>query len=54
VSDPAGGHFSIVVGLGGAMLTAMGVLIWTGELVDINIAAQHALDRLGINFFDSI
>jgi cytochrome c-type biogenesis protein len=47
-------HFSIVIGFGGAVLVAMGVLIWTGELVNINIAAQNGLDSLGLDFFDSV
>ena len=36
------------------MLIAMGVLVWTGELFQINIQAQQALDSLGINFFNTI
>src|SRR5919198_3085310 len=34
-------HFPVVIGVGGAILIAMGVLIWTGELFQLNIAAQH-------------
>ncbi len=36
------------------MLIAMGVLVWTGELFQLNIQAQQALDSLGINFFNTI
>ncbi len=32
----------------------MGVLVWTGELFQLNIQAQQALDSLGINFFNTI
>jgi cytochrome c-type biogenesis protein len=38
----------------GAVLVAMGVLVWTGELFQLNIQAQRLLDSLGITFFDSI
>ncbi len=47
-------HFRAVVGAGGIVLIAMGVLIWTGELFQLNIQAQQALSGLGINFFNSI
>ena len=36
------------------MLIAMGVLIWTGELFQLNIQAQRLLDSVGINFFNSV
>jgi len=36
------------------VLIAMGVLVWTGELFQLNIQAQQALDSLGINFFNTI
>lgn len=39
---------------GGVVLIAMGVLIWTGEIVQLNIEAQRALDRFGLNFFDDV
>ncbi len=32
----------------------MGVLIWTGELFQLNIEAQRLLDRLGLNFFSEV
>jgi cytochrome c-type biogenesis protein len=35
---------------GGAVLIAMGVLIWTGELFQLNVEAQRFLDRFGLNF----
>ena len=34
------------------MLIAMGALIVTGEITDLNIEAQRLLNRLGINVFD--
>jgi cytochrome c-type biogenesis protein len=47
-------HFGVVIGAGGLVLIGMGVLIWSGELFQLNIQAQHALDGLGIDFFNSI
>lgn len=47
-------HFPFVIGAGGAVLIGMGALIWSGELFQLNIQGQHALDSMGINFFDSI
>lgn len=32
----------------------MGVLIWTGELFQLNIEAQRFLDRVGLNFFNQV
>lgn len=45
-------HYGVVVFLGGAILIAMGVLIWTNELTILNSQAQSALQHLGINFFN--
>jgi len=28
----------------------MGVLVWTGEITQLNIEAQRFLDRFGLNF----
>ena len=47
-------HFPVIIGVGGAVLIAMGVLIWTGELFQLNIKAQHLLDSLGVDFFNSV
>lgn len=47
-------HYRAVIASGGAVLIAMGVLIWTGEIVELNIEAQRALDRMGLNFFSEI
>jgi hypothetical protein len=32
----------------------MGVLIWTGELFQLNIQAQRALESIGVDFFNSV
>jgi cytochrome c-type biogenesis protein len=41
-------HYPVVIGLGGAVLMAMGVLIWTGEFTNLNITVSHWLNTLGL------
>ena len=41
-------HYPIVIGTGGAVLVAMGVLIWTGEFTQLNITVDHWLQTLGL------
>jgi len=43
-------HYGIVVFGGGAVLIAMGIMIWTGEWTILNAKAQQGLSALGINF----
>lgn len=45
-------HYPVIVAAGGVVLIAMGVLVWTGELFQLNIQAQRLLNNLGINFFN--
>jgi cytochrome c-type biogenesis protein len=47
-------HFHVIIGIGGTVLIAMGVLIWTGELFQLNIKAQHLLDSIGLDFFNHV
>ena len=47
-------HFRFVIGAGGLVLIGMGALIWSGEMFQLNIQAQNALNSLGINFFNLI
>jgi cytochrome c-type biogenesis protein len=47
-------NFPLVIGIGGAVLVAMGVLVWTGDLFQLNIKAQELLNSLGINFFNEV
>ena len=42
-------HYPVVIGAGGAVLIAMGVLIWTGEFTQLNIEAQKLTQDLGLN-----
>jgi cytochrome c-type biogenesis protein len=47
-------RYRAVMATGGAVLVAMGVLIWTGELRQLNIESQRMLDRYGLNFFADV
>jgi cytochrome c-type biogenesis protein len=47
-------HFGVVIAAGGVVLIAMGVLIWSGELFQLNIRAQQLLESLGLDFFNSV
>ncbi|MDQ3677091.1 MAG: cytochrome c biogenesis CcdA family protein [Actinomycetota bacterium] len=47
-------HYGVIVASGGAILIVMGVLIWTGELQQLNIEAQRFLDRIGLDFLAGI
>jgi len=41
-------HYPVVIGVGGAVLIAMGVLIWTGEFTQLNVTISHWLQGLGL------
>ena len=41
-------HYPVVIGTGGAVLIAMGILIWTGEFTQLNITVSHWLQGLGL------
>jgi cytochrome c-type biogenesis protein len=47
-------HYQLIVAIGGLILIAMGILIWTGELTRLNNEAQSWFTGLGLNFFESI
>ncbi len=47
-------RYLIITAVSGAVLIAMGVLLFTGELTRLNIEAQEALDSLGLNFFSEL
>jgi len=47
-------RYLIITGISGAVLIAMGVLLFTGELTALNIKAQEALNGLGLNFFNEL
>jgi cytochrome c-type biogenesis protein len=47
-------HYRAIMAVGGAILIAMGVLVWTGELTQLNAKANELLDSLGLNFFTQV
>jgi cytochrome c-type biogenesis protein len=47
-------HYLIITALSGVILITMGVMLYTGELANLNIKAQEWLDGLGLNFFKSV
>jgi cytochrome c-type biogenesis protein len=47
-------HYQAIVATGGAILIAMGVLIWTGQLFQLNIEAQNWLTGLGLDFWNQV
>jgi cytochrome c-type biogenesis protein len=46
-------HYPLIIGLGGAVLIAMGVLIWTGEFTTLNITVSNWLQSLGLPNFNA-
>jgi cytochrome c-type biogenesis protein len=47
-------RYLIVTAVSGAVLILMGVLLFTGELTQLNIEAQQALDSVGLNIFGDL
>jgi cytochrome c-type biogenesis protein len=46
-------HYPIVIGVGGAVLVTMGVLIWTGEFTVLNQTVSSWLQSVGLPNFSS-
>jgi cytochrome c-type biogenesis protein len=47
-------HYQLIVAVGGLILIVMGILIWTGDIVQLNIEAQNWFEELGLNFLNGI
>ena len=47
-------HYQAIVAVGGVILIGMGILIWTGELFQLNIEAQNWLESAGIDFWNQV
>ncbi len=47
-------HYQAIVATGGVILIAMGILIWTGQLTELNAEAQSWLSGLGLDFWNSV
>ncbi len=47
-------HYGLIIGIGGVILIATGVLIVTGEFFRLNIEAQNWLSGLGLDFWNQV
>jgi len=47
-------HYRAIVATGGAILIAMGILIWTDQLTQLNAEAQRLMTDLGLNFWSEV
>ncbi len=47
-------HYQAIVATGGVILIAMGVLIWTGDLTQLNSEAERIVRELGLDFLNGI
>jgi cytochrome c-type biogenesis protein len=45
-------HYQAIVAVGGVILIAMGILIWTGELFRLNLEATNWMEEIGLDFFN--
>jgi cytochrome c-type biogenesis protein len=45
-------HYRVIVAIGGVILIAMGVLIWTDELTRLNAEVQSSLSEVGLDFWN--
>jgi cytochrome c-type biogenesis protein len=47
-------HYQAIVATGGVILIAMGLLIWTNQLTELNSEAQRWLSGLGLDFWNTV
>jgi cytochrome c-type biogenesis protein len=47
-------HYQAIVATGGLILIAMGVLIWTGQMTQLNAEAQSWMSSLGLDFWNAV
>ncbi len=47
-------HYEAIVAVGGVILIAMGILIWTGELFRLNLEVQNWLEGLGLDVWNQV
>jgi cytochrome c-type biogenesis protein len=47
-------RYVVITAISGVVLIAMGVLLYTNELTQLNIEAQQALDSVGLNVFEDL
>lgn len=47
-------HYQLIVAGGGVILIAMGLLIWTDQLTELNVEAQKWMSELGLDFLNGV
>jgi cytochrome c-type biogenesis protein len=47
-------HYQAIVAVGGVILVGMGILIWSGELFQLNLEIQNWAERTGLDFWNNI
>ncbi len=47
-------HYQLIVATGGVILIAMGLLIWTDQLTQLNTEAQRWMSELGLEFLTGV
>ena len=47
-------HYQAIIATGGVILIAMGIMIWTGELTQLNSDARIWAEGVGLNFLNGI
>ena len=47
-------HYQLIVAVGGVILIAMGILIWTGQLTQLNGEIQTWAEETGLDFWNWI
>ena len=47
-------HYRLIIAIGGVILIAMGILIWTGEFFRLNIEVQSWMSDLGLDFWNEV
>ena len=47
-------HYQAIVAVGGLILIAMGILIWTGEINQLNIQVINWMEESGLDFYNNV
>jgi len=47
-------HYNVIIAIGGVVLIATGILIWTGEFFRLNIEFQQLMSDWGIDFYNDV
>ena len=47
-------HYQAIVAVGGVILIAMGILIWTGQLFQMNLEIQSWAETSGLDFWNQV